>query len=202
MAPGSVVQKTDQNTSVIRELGKVEVTVRNSDIAKLGTRDERKTKFMEYLNRRGPRIHEKTREAKKFSHIKESTRIQKGDRKMKHRKRETGSSVSSNKSNIARAMRVRVPKIPENFAPQELPAIQETAPEQQIITTEVLIAPPPTNNQSELAIPLTSAPAATLQQVQPRATKKTRKVQTLFPQILFNLEESDGKAMLSQYNLL
>ena len=63
-------------------------------------------------------------------------------------------------------MRVRMPKIPENFAPQELPAIQETAPEQQIITTEVLIAPPPTNNQSESAIPSTSAPAAALSQVQ------------------------------------
>ena len=165
----------DQNTSVIREPGKVEVTVRNSDIAKFGTRDERKTKLMEYLNRRGPRIHEKTIEAKIFSHIKESTRIQKGDRKMKHRKRETGSVVSSNKSNIACAMRVRMPKIPENFAPQEVPAIQETAPEQQIITTEVLIAPPPTDNQSELAIPSTSAPAAALEPAQPKATKRTRK---------------------------
>ena len=31
LAPGSVVQKTDQYTSVIREPGKLEVTVRNSD---------------------------------------------------------------------------------------------------------------------------------------------------------------------------
>ena len=84
MAPGSVFQKTDQYTSVIREPGKVEVTVRNSDIAKFSTSDERKTKLMEYVNRRGPRIHEKTTEAKIFSHIKESTRSQKGDRKMKH----------------------------------------------------------------------------------------------------------------------
>ena len=109
LAPGSVVQKTDQYTSVIRELGKVEVTVPNSDIAKFGIRDERKTKLMEYVNCRGPRTHEKTTEAKIFSHIKESTRIQKGDRKMKHRKRKTGSGVSSNKSNIARSMRVRIP---------------------------------------------------------------------------------------------
>ena len=72
-------------------------------------------------------------------------------------------------------MRVRMPKIPKNFAPKELPAIQETAPEQQIITTKVVIAPPPTNNQSELAIPSTSAPAAALQQAQPKATKRTRK---------------------------
>ena len=97
LAPRSTVQKTDQYTSVIREPGKVEKTVRNSDIAKFGTRDERKTQLMEYVNRRGPRIHEKTTEAKIFSHIKESTRIQKRDRKMKHRKRETESNVSSNK---------------------------------------------------------------------------------------------------------
>ena len=83
LAPGSVDQKTDQLTSVIREPGKLEVTVQNSGIAKFGTRDERKTKLMDYVNRRGPRIH-KTTEAKILSHIKESTRIQKGDRKMKH----------------------------------------------------------------------------------------------------------------------
>ena len=125
LAPGSVVQKTDQNTSVKREPGKLEVTVRNSDIAKFGTRDERKTKLMDYVNRRGPRIHEKTTEAKIFSHIKESTRVQKGDRKRKHRKKVTGSGVSSNRSNIARAMRVRMPKVPENLAPPEHPLNQK-----------------------------------------------------------------------------
>ena len=104
------MQKTDQYTSVIREPGKLEVTVRNSDIAKFGTRDERKTKLMEYINRRGTRVHEKSTEAKILSHTKEFTRIQKGDRKMKHRKRDTGSGVSSTKSNITRAMRVRMPK--------------------------------------------------------------------------------------------
>ena len=49
-APGSVVQKTDQYTSVIREPGKLEVTVRKSDIAKFGTRDQRNTKLTEYIN--------------------------------------------------------------------------------------------------------------------------------------------------------
>ena len=175
LAPGSVVQKTDQYTSVIREPGKVEVTVRNSDIAKFGTREERKTKLTENINRRGPRTHEKTTEAKVLSHIKESTRIQKGDRKMKHRKRETGSGVSSNKSNIAPAMRVCMPKIPKNFAPQVLPEIPEATPEQQIITGEVLMAPPPTNNQPELILPSTSAPAIALQQIPIRAAKRTRK---------------------------
>ena len=46
------------------------------------------------------------------SHIKKFTRKQKGDKKMKHRKREPGSGVSSTKSNISRAMRGRVPKVP------------------------------------------------------------------------------------------
>ena len=110
----------------------MEVTVRNSDIAKFGTREERKTKLTEYINRRGPRTHEKTTEAKILSHIKECTRIQKGDRKMKHRKRETGSGVSSNKSNIARAMLVRMPKIPENFAPKYYPKFQRLLPNSKL----------------------------------------------------------------------
>ena len=155
LAPRSVVQKTDQHTSVIREPGKIEVIVRNSDIAKFGTRDERKTKLMDYVNRRGPRIH-KTTEAKILSHIKESTRVQKGDRKMKHQKRETGSGVSSNKSNIACAMRVRMPKVPENFAPPVTSSQPEATPEPQIITSEVIIAPPPTSQNSELTLPSTS----------------------------------------------
>ena len=60
LTPGSFVQKTDQHTSVIREPGKSVVTVRNSDIAKFSTRDERKTKLTKYINRRGPCILEKS----------------------------------------------------------------------------------------------------------------------------------------------
>ena len=191
LAPGSVVQKTDQYTTVIREPGKMEVTVRNSDIAKFGTREERKTKSTEYINRRGPRTHEKTTEAKILSHIKESTRIQRGDRKMKHRKRETGSGVSSNKSNIARAMRVLMPKIPENFAPQVLPEIPEAAPEQQIITGEVLIAPPPTNYQPEVILSSPSAPAIALPHIPTRATKRTRKSPKYFG---YDKEDSSGES--------
>ena len=75
LAPGSVVQKSDQYRSEIREPGKLAVTVRNSGIAKFGARDERKIKLMDYVNRRGSHVHEKTTEAKILSHIKESTRI-------------------------------------------------------------------------------------------------------------------------------
>ena len=50
------------------------------------------------------------------SHVKEITRKQKGEKKMKHRKRDPGSGVSSSKSNISRAMRGRIPKVPNFLA--------------------------------------------------------------------------------------
>ena len=59
LASGSVVQKTYQFTSVIREPRKLEVTVRNSDTAKFGNRYERKTKLTEYINHRGSRAKRK-----------------------------------------------------------------------------------------------------------------------------------------------
>ena len=175
LATGSVVQKTDQYISVMRETGRLEVTVRNSDIAKFGTCDERKTQLMAYVNRRGPRVHEKSTEAKNLSHTKEFTRNQRGDRKMKHRKRDTGSGVSSNKSNIARAMRVRMPKLPANLVPPETTSQPEINPDQQNITSEVIIAPLPTSQRTDLIILFTSAPVEGMRQVLPRTTKRTLK---------------------------
>ena len=161
LAPGSVVQKTDQHTSVIREHGKLNVTVRNSHIAKFGKRAERKTKLSEYINRRGPRNFEKSTKAKILSHYKEFTRIRKSDRKMKHRIRDRASGISSNCSNIARSMRVRMPKVSSNFVPPETTlqyastsAPQFAAPQSFKLT----LAPPPTNHIAELMTPSTSAP--------------------------------------------
>ena len=162
LAPSSVVQKTDQFTSVIREPGKLEVTVRNSDNAKFGTRDERKTNSSEWINRIGPKVYEKSTEAKMLSHTKEFTRIQKGDGKMKHRKRDTAGCVSSNRSNIARAMRVRMPKVPPNLVPPETSIQPETNHRLRII------APPPTNQLTELMLPSTSAP---LENIAPSSSK-------------------------------
>ena len=102
-------------TSTIKEPGKQVVTVRNSDIAKFGAKLERQTPLKVYADRRGPRSGEKVVEELIHSHIKEFIRKQKGDKKMKHRKREPGSGVSSQRSNISRAMRGRIPKLP-NFS--------------------------------------------------------------------------------------
>ena len=60
------------------------------------------------------------------SHVKEFKRKQKGDKKMKHRKRDQGSGVSS-KSNKSRAMRGRIPKIPNFLAVRNQQQEESTA---------------------------------------------------------------------------
>ena len=52
LAPGSSVLKTDTYFSVIEEPGKRDVTIRNSDLAKFGTKAERQTEIQLYANRR------------------------------------------------------------------------------------------------------------------------------------------------------
>ena len=68
-----------------------------------------------------------------------------------------------------------MPKVPENFAPPETTSQQEVNTEPQIITSEVIIAPPPPGQRAELTIPATAAPVEALQQVPSWATKRTRK---------------------------
>ena len=116
LAPGSHILKVSPTTYTIKEPGKTVVTVRNSDIAKFATQLERQTPLKAYADRRGPRSGEKLVEELIQSHVKEFTRKQKGDEKMKHRKRDPGNGVSSSKSNISRAMRGRIPKIPNCLA--------------------------------------------------------------------------------------
>ena len=133
----------------------------------------------EYINYRGPRINEKPTEAKILSHTKKITRFQKGDRNMKHRKGDTASGVSSNRSNIARAMRVRMLKVLPNLVPPETSFQTEANPVPQIAASKVIIAPPTTNTFTELTLPSTSAPLEALHQFLPQTTKRKRKVQNI-----------------------
>ena len=116
LASGSHILKVSPTTSAIREPGKPIVTVRNSDIAKFGTQLERQTPLKAYADRTGPRSGEKLVEEFIQSHVKEFTRKQIGNKKMKDQKREPGSGVSSSKSSISRAMRRRIPKVPNFLA--------------------------------------------------------------------------------------
>ena len=64
LAPGSTACKVSPTTSVIKEPNRQEVRVRNSDIAKFGTRAERDTDLSQYIERRPKKINEKTIEQK------------------------------------------------------------------------------------------------------------------------------------------
>ena len=110
LAPGSTVCKISPTTSVIKEPYKPEVRVRNSDIAKFGTRAERETELAQYIERRPKKINEKTLEQKIQQH--------KREKKIKRNRKQTddvsvvssGRSCISSASNIARSLKMRVPK--------------------------------------------------------------------------------------------
>ena len=105
LAPGSNIIKVSPTTSTIKEPGEEIVTLRNSDTAKFGTLQERQIPLKVYLDRRGPRTSEKLIDEHIQSHKKQFTREIKGDKKLKHRRREPSSGVSSSRSDISRAIR-------------------------------------------------------------------------------------------------
>ena len=118
LAPGSTVCKLSPTTSVIKEPHKQEVRVRNSNIAKFGTRAERDTDLMQYTERRPKKINEKTIEQKIQKHKRDLIRKNTGDKKIKRNRRQaddvsivsSGRSCISSASNIARSLKMRIPK--------------------------------------------------------------------------------------------
>ena len=114
MAPGSSVVKTDTNTSVIKEPGKRDVTIRNSDLAKFGTKAERQTELQVYANRRPKTPTGKTTEDLISHNAKELRKKLEGGKRMKHRKlADDVSTISSIHSNVTPALRVRMPTKPK-----------------------------------------------------------------------------------------
>ena len=118
LAPGSTVCKVSPTTSVIKEPHKQEVRVRNSDIAKFGTRAERDTDLAQYIDRRPKKINEKTIEHKIYKNKRDLIRKNTGDKKIKRNRRQSddvsvvssGRSCISSASNIARSLKMRIPK--------------------------------------------------------------------------------------------
>ena len=118
LAPGSTVCKISPTTSVIKEPYKPEVRVRNSDIAKFGTRAERETELTQYIERRPKKINEKTLEQKIQQHKQDLFRKNTGEKKIKRNRRQTddvsvvssGRSRISTTSDVARSLKMRIPK--------------------------------------------------------------------------------------------
>ena len=114
LAPGSTVVRTSNTTTVIKEPGVPEVSVRNSDIAKFGTRAERNTDLWEYAKRR-PLPYEKTTEEKIAQQNKDLKKKFHGEIKIRHRPNQSdaASGVLSANSNISKAMASRKPRKPQ-----------------------------------------------------------------------------------------
>ena len=118
LAPGSTVCKVSPTTSVIEEPNRKEVRVRNSDIAKFGTRAERDTDLTQYIERRPKKISEKTFEQKIHKHKGDLIRKNTGDKKIKRNRKQaddvsvvsSGRSCISSASNVARSLKMRIPK--------------------------------------------------------------------------------------------
>ena len=111
LAPGSTVVRTSDTTTVIKEPGVPEVRVRNSDIAKFGTRAERHTDIWQYTQQR-PLPYEKTTEEKISQHTKDLKKKYRGEIKILHRptQSDAASGVSSVNINISKAKSSRKPK--------------------------------------------------------------------------------------------
>ena len=110
--PGSFVTKSSPTTTIINEPGRSPVKVRDSDLAKFGTKAERSTNLWVYAQRR-PAPYEKMTE---FKIAKQSNDLIKQERveiKIRHRQRDTTSVVSSINSNVSRALTVRKPTKPQ-----------------------------------------------------------------------------------------
>ena len=119
LAPGSTVIRTSPTTTVIKEPGVPAVKVRNSDIAKFGTKAERNNDLWKYAQKH-PLPYDKTTEShhirttfeKIALHSKELRKKYRGDIKIRHRQADNTSGVSLSNRNISKAMSSRKPTKP------------------------------------------------------------------------------------------
>ena len=111
LAPCLNIIKVSPTTSTKKEPGKPILTVLISDIASLGTLQKRQTPLKVYADQRGLCTCEKLLDVQIQSHVKQFTRKLKGDKNIKHRRREPGIGVSFSQSIIPCGMRGRIPKI-------------------------------------------------------------------------------------------
>ena len=162
-APGSSVVKTDAYTSVIKEPGKREVTISNSDLAKFGTKAERQTDLQIYANRRPKVPSGKITEDLINQNARQVRKKLERNKKMKHKKvADDASAVSFIHSNVTRALKVRMPTKPKKTvvpAPQEPPSeiLRDSAPPMELPLTSIVIAEPSSRPKRKAATKATAA---------------------------------------------
>ena len=150
LKPGSFVTKSSPTTTtIINDSGRSPVKVRDSDLAKFGTKAERSTNLWVYAQRR-PAPYEKTAESKIAKHSNDLKKQKRGEIKIRHGQRESTSVVSSVNSNVSRALTVRKPTKPQlkrrrNIIPDDFNE-NVTDLEQPVIS--IVPAPPAPTSQA------------------------------------------------------
>ena len=165
-------------TSVIKELNRQEVRVRNSDIAKFGTRAERDTDLSQHIERRPKKNNKKTIEQKIYKHKRDLIRKNTGNKKIKRNKKHSddvsvvssGRSCISSASNVVRSLKMRIPK----RNPKHDEAFLNRPDLTQILQFSP-IAPQPT--ASHIAGPSATQMASSKQQTPTPILRKTEKRQ-------------------------
>ena len=109
---GSFVTKSSPTTTIINEPGLSPVKVRDSDLAKFGTKAERSTNLWMYAQRRPRRMNRRLKQ-RSTKHSNDLKRQKRGEIKIRHRQRDTTSVVSSVNSNVSRALTVQKPVKPQ-----------------------------------------------------------------------------------------
>ena len=166
LKPGSFVTKSSPTTTIINEPGRDPVKVRDSDLAKFGTKAERSTNLWVYAQRR-PAPYEKTTEFKIAKHSNDLKKQKRGEIKIRHRQRDTTSVVSSVNSNVSRALTVRKPTKPQpkrrhNIITDDM---HEDVPAQDQPLISIVPAPP---------TPASQVPPAQAQDNQTKGRKRNR----------------------------
>ena len=148
---------------MIKEPGKRDVTIRNSDLAKLGTKAERQTELQMYANRRPKTPTGKITKDVISYHSKETRKQLGGSKRMKQPKiADDVGVVSSIHSNVTRALKVRMTTKPKQTvitAPPKQPVevTCDFAPPMEMPLTSIVIAEPPTRPKRKAATKATAA---------------------------------------------
>ena len=166
LKPGSFVTKSSKTTTIINEPGRAPVKVRDSDLAKFGTKAERSTNLWVYAQRR-PAPYEKTTEFKIAKHSNDLKKQKRGEIKIRHRQRDTTSVVSSVNSNVSRVLTVRKPTKPQFKRRHNVLTdnIHEDVPAQNQPLISIVPAPP---------TPASQVPPAQAQDDQTKGRKRNR----------------------------
>ena len=140
---------------MIKEPGKRDVIIRNSDLAKFGTKAERPTELQVYVNRRPKQLRGKITEDLISHHATESRKKLEGGKRMKHRKiADDTRAVFSIQSNVTRALHVQMP----------------TKPKQTVITAP---PKPPAEVTSDFAVPM-GMPSSSIEIAEPPSRPKRK----------------------------